>query len=172
MGFCVGARPARGMTLVEVIIGITIFAFGIIPLIGLFGRSTTFTQTSSDHLSAMHSSSSYLRSLMGLPGRDIPLGSPIALNKNFGSDAGNVVYIPDRAVINGSEFTYRLKVRYVTRDPGETDLWLETMPDPDTRASITAYKRFFRLEFEVTWNSKLSGKPERLSLFVYKADLG
>lgn len=172
MGRCGGARPARGLTLVEVVIAITIFAFAVVPLVGLFGRGSTYTQVNADHLAAMHSSSSYLRALMGLPGRDIPLGSPVELNQTFGSDPTNSVHIPASAVINGTQFTYRLRTRYVTRDADETDFWFVTMPDPDTTSSLTAYKRYFRLEFEVTWTSKMSGNTERLNLFVYKADLG
>ncbi len=169
---CGGVALNRGVTLVEVIIGITIFAFAVIPLVGLFGRGTTFTQVNADHLAAMHSSSSYLRALLGLPGRDIPLGSPVELGKTFGSDPSNSVHIPTSAVINGTEFTYRLRTRYVTRDPDEKDFWFVTMPDPDTTATMTAYKRYFRLEFEVIWTSKMTGNTERLNLFVYKADLG
>jgi hypothetical protein len=169
---CGGVAPRCGVTLVEVIIGITIFAFAVIPLVGLFGRGTTFTQVNADHLAAMHSSSSYLRALLGLPGRDIPLGSPVELGKTFGSDPSNSVHIPTSAVINGTEFNYRLRVRYVTRDPDEKDFWFVTMPDPDTTATLTAYKRYFRLEFEVSWTSKISGNTERLNLHVYKADLG
>ena len=172
MGRCGGARPMRGLTLVEVVIAITIFAFAVVPLVGLFGRGSTYTQVNADHLAAMHSSSSYLRALMGLPGRDIPLGSPVELNQTFGSDPANSVHIPASAVINGTQFTYRLRTRYVTRDADETDFWFVTMPDPDTTSSLTAYKRYFRLEFEVTWTSKMSGNTERLNLFVYKADLG
>ncbi|OGK05823.1 MAG: hypothetical protein A2W80_00635 [Candidatus Riflebacteria bacterium GWC2_50_8] len=172
MGRCGGARPMRGLTLVEVVIAITIFAFAVVPLVGLFGRGSTYTQVNADHLAAMHSSSSYLRALMGLPGRDIPLGSPVELNQTFGSDPANSVHIPASAVINGTQFTYRLRTRYDTRDADETDFWFVTMPDPDTTSSLTAYKRYFRLEFEVTWTSKMSGNTERLNLFVYKADLG
>ncbi|PKL44271.1 MAG: hypothetical protein CVV41_06440 [Candidatus Riflebacteria bacterium HGW-Riflebacteria-1] len=169
---CDCVRPRSGLTLVEVVIAITIFAFAVVPLVGLFGRGTTYTQVNADHLAAMHSSSSYLRALMGLPGRDIPLGSPVELNKTFGSDPANSVHIPASAVINGTQFSYRLRTRYVTRDADETDFWFVTMPAPDTTASLTAYKRYFRLELEVTWTSKMSGNTERLNLFVYKADLG
>lgn len=169
---CGGVTPNRGVTLVEVIIGITIFAFAVIPLVGLFGRGTTFTQVNADHLAAMHSSSSYLRALLGLPGRDIPLGNPVVLGKTFGSDPANQVFIPSTAVINGTQFTYRLHTRYVTRNAEETDFWFVTRPDPDTTATLTAYKRYFCLEFEVIWTSKMSGNTERLTLFVYKADLG
>ena len=109
---------------------------------------------------------------MGLPGRDIPLGSPVELNKTFGSDPANSVFIPSSAVINGAEFTYRLRTRYVTRNAEENDFWFVTMPDPDHTTSITAYKQYFRLEMEVIWTSKMSGVSERLNLFVYKADLG
>ena len=169
---CVGVRSRIGLTLVEVVIAITIFAFAVVPLVGLLGRGTAYAQVNADHLAAMHSSSSYLRALIGLPGRDIPLGSPVELNKTFGSDPANSLHIPASAVINGTRFSYRLRTRYVTRDTDETDFWFVTMPAPDTTVSLTAYRRYFRLDLEVTWTSKMSGNTERLNLFVYKADLG
>ena len=143
-------RPERGMTLIEIIIGIAIFAAAVIPIIGLFTRGTTFTQENADHIAAMQSCSSYLRSIMALPARDIPLGSPVSLNNTFGSDPSNQVYIPDKAVINSNTFSYRLKTRWVTRDIAETDFWFEAMSAPAVTSKLTAYKRFFRLEFEVS----------------------
>jgi hypothetical protein len=166
------ARPRKGLSLVEVMIGVTIFAFAVIPIIGLFGRSTTFTQSNADHLAAMHSASGYLRSLLGLPFRDIPLGSPVSLDQTFGSDATNQVYIPSTASINGNTFSYRLRSRNVTRDADGKDLWFSTMVEPGVTQNFSTHKRFIRIEMEVSWKSKMSGEKETIKLFIYKADLG
>lgn len=160
------------MSLIEIIIGIAIFAMAVTPIIGLFGRSTTFTQSNADHIAAMHSASGYLRSLMGLPFRDVPLGVPVTLDKTFGSDPSNRVNIPSSASINGNIFSFRLRSRYVTRDNDGKDLWFETMIEPGVTHTFSTYKRFIRLEMEVSWKSKMSGTTESVSLFVYKADLG
>jgi hypothetical protein len=46
------------------------------------------------------------------------------------------------------------------------------MTAPGESSNFSMYKRFIRLEMEVRWKSKMSGKTEVISLFVYKAELG
>jgi hypothetical protein len=170
---CLQSCRKTGLSLVEVMMAIVIFAFAVIPIIGLFGRGTTYTQTNADFLAAMHSSSGYLRSLMGLPFRDVPLGVPVELDKTYGSSSDNQIHIPSTEVINGNTFTYRLHSKYVTRATGPDDFFFTTMTAPGgVLSKFSMYKRFIRLEMEVRWRSKMSGKTEVISLFIYKADLG
>ncbi|MGM0599250.1 MAG: type IV pilus modification PilV family protein [Candidatus Rifleibacteriota bacterium] len=172
MTSCLQSCRKTGLSLVEVMMAIVIFAFAVIPIIGLFGRGTTYTQTNADFLAAMHSSSGYLRSLMGLPFRDVPLGIPVELDKTYGSSTDNQIHIPSSEVINGNTFSYRLHSKYVTRTTGPDDFFFSTMTAPGESANFSMYKRFVRLEMEVRWKSKMSGKTEIISLFVYKAELG
>jgi hypothetical protein len=169
---CSQLSKRYGLSLVEVMMAIVIFAFAVIPVIGLFGRGSTYTQTNADFLAAMHSSSGYLRSLMGLPFRDVPLGAPVELDKTYGSSTDNQIHIPSTEVINGNTFTYRLQSKYVVRATGPDDFFFTTMTAPGESSNFSMYKRFIRLEMEVRWKSKMSGKTEVISLFVYKAELG
>lgn len=161
-----------GMTMIEVVMGIALFALASMPIIGLFGRGASYTQANADHIAAMHRASSYMRGLLSLPFRDVPLGRPVTLNQTFGSDANNQVVIPDSEVIDGNEFNYRLRIDNVVRDHASGDFWFEVKPGPGTPARMTALRKFIRIEFEVSWTSKLTQKVERFTLFLYKGDLG
>ncbi|MBF0545967.1 MAG: type II secretion system protein [Candidatus Riflebacteria bacterium] len=161
----------QAMTLIELLVAMVIFSIAMLPIMGLFGRGAVSTQMTTDYLSAMQMSSSYLRGLANLPVADIPIGDPVALEKNFGSLTTNKLFIPQKAIINGNTFTNKLQVTYVMRDPVKKDFWFEFMDQPGHLASMTAYKQFLRMDFEVTWKSKNTGQDDKLKLFAYKADL-
>lgn len=166
-------RPSanHGLTLVEVLIGIFIFSFALMPIMGLFGRGSMATQMTGDYLTAMQTCSSYLRSLSALPAVDLPIGNPVPLDREFGNSPTNRVTVPSKSVINATEFAHRLQVRYVTRTSAKKDLWFDFMIQPGQLASMTVYKQFLRLDFEVSWRSRQDGQPSRVRLFTYKADL-
>ncbi len=167
-------RPAgsvTGFSLVEVILGIAIFAMALMPLMGLFGRGSVSTQVTSDYQTAMQAGASFLRTLVALPASQLPIGNPVPLDRTFGTTAGQTVRVPSREVLNNTTFDYRLQIRYVMRDAAKKDLWFEFSPEPGRIASMTAYKQFLRLDFEVAWTSRLDRQPERLKLIMYKADL-
>ena len=166
------AGRAPGMTLIEIVIGIALFALASMPIIGLFGRGASYTQANADHIAAMHRASSYMRGLLSLPFRDVPLGRPVTLDQTFGSATDNQIHIPAAEVIDGNEFNYRLRIDNVVRDQVSGDFWFEVKPGPGTPARMTAFRKFIRIEFEVSWTSKLTQQLERFTLFLYKGDLG
>ncbi|OQA09722.1 MAG: hypothetical protein BWY66_00449 [bacterium ADurb.Bin374] len=166
-----GSGSNSGLTLVEVMIGIFIFSFALMPIMGLFGRGSMATQMTGDYLTAMQTCSSYLRSLSALPAVDLPIGNPVPLDREFGGSPTNRVKVPSKSVINATEFAHRLQVRYVTRNTTKKDLWFDFMVQPGQLASMTVYKQFLRLDFEVSWRSRHDGQSNRVRLFTYKADL-
>ncbi len=163
--------PDSGLTLVEVLIGIFIFSFALMPIMGLFGRGSMATQMTGDYLTATQACSSYLRALSALPAVELPLGNPVPLDREFGNSPTNKVTVPSKSVINATEFAHRLQVRYVARTTTKKDLWFDFMIQPGQLASMTVYKQFLRLDFEVSWRSRHDGQPNRVRLFTYKADL-
>jgi len=166
-----GLDVHAGVTLVEVIIGIFIFSLALMPIMGLFGRGSMSTQMTGDYLAAMQTCSSYLRALSALPAVELPIGNPVPLDREFGSLVTNRVKIPSGAVLNATQFSHRLQIRYVMRDAVKKNLWFDFMVQPGQLASMTVYKQLLRLDFEVSWRSRHDGQTDRVRLFTYKADL-
>ena len=161
----------KGITLIEIVIAITIFAMAVLPVAGLFSRSTFFTKKNQDYQTAWQFAFTTLQGLRNLPARDIPTLKPVPLDQTFGRGK-NAIFIPSTLRANASDFSCRLNVTYVTQQLGRNTLKLSSLADNrNNTVTVSIYKQLRRMDLRVQWKDRLTHKIEQIELTCYKADL-
>ena len=160
----------RAVSLVEIVLAIGIFSLAVLPIFGVFGKSSLTTQSNQDELSALHICASTLKGLMNLPSREVPTLSPVPLDQTFGKP-GNTLHVPSKTVVNGTEFTSKLWVTFVADKVGGSELSLTAKTAAGTDQAMSVYRQFRRYDFRVEWQNRRDGKISEVKMTCYKADL-